>query len=125
MQRTGWMLAQVWLAVRLSARAIAALAAVAAAVVAAGVYLDAHAIAGAPELEELVEKRTPTSKTFQHADGRLTTRLYSAPVHYRDGGSMKAIDPRLTRTSGIGATGFGQPLGGYAYRSGANAWHAS
>ena len=125
MQRTGWGLAQVTLAARLSARPVAALAVVVAMMAVAGALAGAHAVAAPPELTELVDKRTPTSKTFAHADGRLTTRLYSAPVHYRDGASMKEIDPKLVRTGGIGTTAFPQPLGGYAYRSGANAWHAS
>src|SRR3954447_13912634 len=125
MQRMGWMAAQVVMAVRLSARALTALAAVAAAVFAAGVLAGPHAVAAAPGLTELVGKRTPTSKTFRHADGRLTTTLYSAPVHYRDGAAMKEIDTRLVRTGGIGTTAFPQTLGGYAFRTQANEWHAS
>src|ERR687897_1087261 len=125
MQRREWVLAQVTLTARMTVGPIAAILAVAAAMTAAGIVLGAHAVAAQPELTELVDKRTPTSKTFKHADGRLTTRLFSAPVHYREGGAFKEIDPKLRRTSGFGATAFPAPLGGYAYRSGPNAWHAA
>lgn len=46
--------------------------------------------------EELVGRRTQSSKTFRNPDGTVTTRLFSGPVHYRGrDGRWKEIDSSL------------------------------
>lgn len=59
--------------------------------------------AGTPSTDsgvELTGKRTATSETFRLPDGRLTTRIYEAPIHYRDqGNDWKPIDNTLRQHS--------------------------
>ncbi|MDQ3933627.1 MAG: DNRLRE domain-containing protein [Actinomycetota bacterium] len=49
--------------------------------------------------QELIDKRTRTSKTFASADGRgYVSRLFPAPVHYKDeGGDWQEIENELIR----------------------------
>jgi RHS repeat-associated protein len=63
-----------------------------------------HAAAdSAPPGREVVGRRTRTSKTWETDDGRFFTRVYAAPVNYRDGdGSWHAIDDTLTPASEAG-----------------------
>ncbi|HYP24222.1 MAG TPA: DNRLRE domain-containing protein, partial [Actinomycetota bacterium] len=61
--------------------------------------------------EELVGRRTQSSKTFRNPDGTVTTRLFSGPVHYRGrDGRWKEIDSSLVAAD--------EP--GYALRNAAN-----
>jgi RHS repeat-associated protein len=54
--------------------------------------------------DELEAKRTATSETFQLPNGALETRLYEAPVHYRDvDGAWKPIEEGF-EPSGTGLT---------------------
>ncbi|NVK80021.1 LamG-like jellyroll fold domain-containing protein [Streptomyces morookaense] len=49
---------------------------------------------------EVVKQRTASTSVFQNADGTLTARVYSRPVHYRQAdGSWADIDTKLTRGS--------------------------
>ena len=56
-------------------------------------------VAAAPTAEvvaEVVEKRTATSRTFELSSGQLETRVYQAPVNYRDSeGDWLPIDQEL------------------------------
>jgi YD repeat-containing protein len=62
---------------------------------------------------ELPERRTATSTTRRNPDGSMTTTAFSAPVNYRSpDGSFQPIDSTL----------HGIDEGGYAWRSGANAF---
>ena len=68
--------------------------------VANGEGSDAQSAAGtAPTAEvvsEVVGKRTATSRTFELSNGELETRLYQAPVNYRDsGGDWQPIGQEL------------------------------
>lgn len=46
--------------------------------------------------EELIQKRTAQSKTFQNSDGTYTTELFTTPVHYQDdNGNWNAINNTL------------------------------
>jgi hypothetical protein len=65
---------------------------------------DEGAAAPAPTvLSEIVEKRTATSRTFELSNGQLMTRLYQAPVNYRDGdGDWMPIDETLAETASGG-----------------------
>lgn len=50
---------------------------------------------------EIEAKRTATSATFRLPDGALETRLYEAPVHFRDeSGGWRPIDEKLKETAG-------------------------
>jgi hypothetical protein len=61
-----------------------------------------------PDRVEAPELRTATTKTFRHSDGRVTKQLFAGPVHYREGGEWRAIDPQLTRAApNERADGFG------------------
>jgi RHS repeat-associated protein len=53
--------------------------------------------APSPEVvSEMVGKRTATSRTFQLSNGQLETRLYQAPINYRDeGGDWQPIGQQL------------------------------
>jgi RHS repeat-associated protein len=44
---------------------------------------------------EVVGERTASSSTFEGADGRMTTRIYPQPVHFRDGDVWRSIDNTL------------------------------
>jgi RHS repeat-associated protein len=69
----------------------------------------------APRVGELPERRTATSTTRRNADKSFTTTLYGEPVNFRaPDGSWQPIDATL------------HPIneGGYAWRSGANAFEA-
>src|SRR5918994_6609340 len=126
MRRSDMWVTQMAVGVRMSVRPLAGL--VLAALVACGataILARSQAVAGPPALVELEGERTATSKTFRRPDGSITKQLFSAPVHYRDGAGWKRIDPTLVRTSGLGATAAGDPFGGYAYRTRANAWQAA
>ncbi|MEX0790253.1 MAG: DNRLRE domain-containing protein [Actinomycetota bacterium] len=51
--------------------------------------------------QELVEKRTATSKTFMgEKPGQLETRLYSDAVHFKDGAKWTEIDSGLSGRTG-------------------------
>ncbi len=63
---------------------------------------------------ELPEQRTATSKTFKHADGRITKRLFAGPVHFRNGGRWQEIDASLIPTAS------GERDQGYAWRTRSN-----
>ncbi len=55
----------------------------------------AEALSAPPELRstELEAKRTATSQTFELPSGALETRIYEAPVNYRDAdGSWEPIE---------------------------------
>ena len=65
------------------------------------------------KIGELPERSTLTSTTRHNKDSSYTTTVYSAPVNYRAADStMRRIDSRLYPTN----------EGGYAWRSGANAY---
>ena len=67
----------------------------------------------APRVGELQERRTAASATRRNRDGSMTTTVYAEPVHYRAAdGSWQPIDATLHATN----------QGGYAWRSGANAY---
>ena len=52
---------------------------------------------------ELVERRTPTSKTFRNPDGTFATELHAAPIHYRDPGrGLRPISSRVVRAAAAG-----------------------
>lgn len=55
----------------------------------------------APEvLSEVIEKRTATSRTFELSNGELETRLYQAPVNFRDEeGDWEPIGQELHETA--------------------------
>jgi RHS repeat-associated protein len=63
-----------------------------------------HAAAdSAPPGREVVGRRTRTSRTWKTSDGRFFTRVYAAPVNYRDStGNWHAIDDTLAPTSTAG-----------------------
>ena len=48
--------------------------------------------------------RARSSRTFRNTDGTFTTELFTAPIHYRDGGGWEEIDSHLVPSH---ATGFG------------------
>lgn len=50
----------------------------------ASMRLELSAAPEAPNGPELVGKRTATSETFRLPSGQLETRIYQAPIHYRD-----------------------------------------
>jgi RHS repeat-associated protein len=57
----------------------------------------------APPGREVVGRRTRTSRTWETSDGRFYTRVYAAPVNYRDAdGAWRAIDDTLTPTTAAG-----------------------
>jgi hypothetical protein len=57
------------------------------------------------ERVELPEKRTATSETFQLENGELETKIYEAPVNYRDPqGDWQPIDEELVPAAGAGLT---------------------
>jgi RHS repeat-associated protein len=65
------------------------------------------------EREELVARRTQSSKTFRNADGTLTTSFFSGPVHFRArDGKWREIDSTFVPAE----------KDGYALRNGANAF---
>jgi RHS repeat-associated protein len=58
-----------------------------------------------PGAEELPDKRTATSDTFELEGGERETRIYPSPVNYEDGeGNWKPIDPELEVAVGGGIT---------------------
>ncbi|HYO61290.1 MAG TPA: Ig-like domain-containing protein, partial [Actinomycetota bacterium] len=66
-----------------------------------------------PSRQELVGRRTQTSKTYLNPNGTLTTTFFSGPVHYEDGrGRWKEIEDELVATED----------GPYAVRNGKNAF---
>ncbi|RJX23864.1 MAG: DNRLRE domain-containing protein [Acholeplasma sp.] len=46
-------------------------------------------------VEEVVSKRTETSKTFRRVDGSYVVALYNGRIHYEDDGELKDIDNRF------------------------------
>jgi YD repeat-containing protein len=81
--------------------------------------------AASSDREEVVSKRTATSKTFRNSNGSLTTALYADPVHYRaEDGSYRPIDSRLVRRSpGAESIEGAGDASGYAYRNAANSFN--
>jgi hypothetical protein len=75
-------------------------------------------VAGPHGTVELPEQRTATSKTFKHADGRITKRLYASPVHFRNGDRWQEIDASLIPTAS------GERDQGYAWRTRSNGFGA-
>jgi RHS repeat-associated protein len=63
-----------------------------------------HAAAdAAPPGSEVAARRTRTSRTWKTGDGRFHTRVYAAPVNYRDAqGNWSAIDDTLAPTTAAG-----------------------
>src|SRR5262245_31657636 len=52
--------------------------------------------AGSVTATEVVRLRTPNSRTFQRSDGRMETRISSAPMNFRDAsGAWQPIDNTL------------------------------
>ena len=67
------------------------------------------------KIGELPERRMATSTTRRNENGSFTTTVYNGPVNYRTGdGSWQPIDATLHKIN----------EGGYAWRSGANAFQA-
>jgi RHS repeat-associated protein len=64
------------------------------------------AAAPAPRVvSEIVDERTATTRTFELSNGQLMTRLYQAPVNYRDeDGDWMPIDESLAETAAGGLT---------------------
>jgi RHS repeat-associated protein len=90
---------------------------VATALVAAMLQPTIAAVSAQPAEEsdrEVLSLRTETSKTFRNDDGSLTTRAFSGPVHFREGGEWKPIDSDLVAADAPG----------YGYRNAAAAFHA-
>lgn len=58
----------------------------------------------AEEAVELIEQRTPDSRTFANRDGTFTTEIHGGPIHYEDAdGSLQPIDtaPVASRAAGV------------------------
>ena len=52
-----------------------------------------------PARQEVVEKRTETSQTFDNGDGTFTVYINSAPIHYKDKeGSFKPIKTNIQKS---------------------------
>lgn len=67
----------------------------------------------APDVVELVARRTATSRTYALPDGTFPTEAFAGPIHYRDAdGAWRRIDNRLVPSS--------RP--GYAYENAANSY---
>lgn len=65
------------------------------------------ALSSAPQEKgiELPSKRTAISETFRLPNGALQTRIYQAPIHYRDAaGNWRPISNRLAWRAGKGIT---------------------
>jgi len=72
----------------------------------AGSGTGAHAAPGVAPVElpgeEIPQLRTRTSRTYQGEDGRLTARISSESVNFRDGAGWSAISNRLVDSSSSG-----------------------
>ncbi|MEA2493588.1 MAG: hypothetical protein QOJ29_1499 [Thermoleophilaceae bacterium] len=66
-----------------------------------------------PAGQEVVGRRTATSRTWKTGDGRFHTRVYASPVNYRDSrGGWRAIDDTLVA----------DPSAGYAFQNRADSY---
>jgi RHS repeat-associated protein len=65
-----------------------------------------------PPPDELIQRRTETSKTFDNHDGTYTRVLYSGPVHYRDAHQWRPISSEIVAAD----------ESGYAWRNEANSF---
>lgn len=73
--------------------------------------LDEREGRSAPRGDELVGRRTATSRTFEAGNGRFVTRVYGSPVNFRDDqGDWRAIDNDLVPSD----------KAGYAFTNAAN-----
>ena len=61
---------------------------------------------------EIVERRTANSKTVRRSDGKLTTTVYSGPVHFKSGRGWNPIDSSVVE----------ERKDGFAFKSAANAF---
>jgi YD repeat-containing protein len=66
-------------------------------------------------VDELVDERTPTSRTYETVDGGRTVKIYPEPIHFRNAnGNLQAIDNELVDS----------PVSGFAKRNRANRFRA-
>lgn len=69
-----------------------------------------------PKGREVLRRRTATSRTWRTPDGRYVTRIYTAPINYRDAnGNWKRIDDTLERA----------PRPGVAFMNARNAYRVA
>jgi YD repeat-containing protein len=66
-------------------------------------------------VEEIVEERTPTSRTYATEDGGRTVKIFPEPIHFKNArGNLQAIDNELGDS----------PLDGFAARNRANGYRS-